>query len=94
MVWRSSRPGNLKVECHVQERLAYPRMGIGQSPARGRVKPEWVSDSTPETGHSQVFREEIFERAAKDSLWPLCTGPSYEQFGCDKGWRSLVAGRS
>jgi hypothetical protein len=38
--------------------------------AFGRVEPGWSSGSEPEICHAQVLRDELFERAVKDDLWP------------------------
>jgi hypothetical protein len=37
---------------------------------RGRVEPKSGSDFSPETCHSWVLRDKIFERVRNDGLWP------------------------
>jgi len=37
----------------------------------GRVEPKSGSDFSPETCHSWVLRDKIFERVRNDGLWPV-----------------------
>jgi hypothetical protein len=47
-----------------------PRNSRPLAAAPGGVEPKWDSDFAPETCHSQVLPDKIFERAGKDGLWP------------------------